>query len=308
MKHYDLINLKEQRRCDERFYYIDGFDDPIRVREWDGQRVLPFSVVDCIHCKNEGTTRKAFYRLQKRLTRDEDYYLFRGLEDRNRLIKNGYSKPEDLPNSNNFSFVLLTMSGYLMITKTFQDDLAWKVYKQMIGYFTYVNKIKNLYDALRAIADKLQQQEYLLNSTVVVQEEQQHNIKEIEYKMETPIAKGALTPSELAEKLNIYSLNKLPHAAIIEDICLVLKIKAKSRVIPPEDDYSQFRVETKGNVQIIQCYLKPLAQKMIEEWWNTHKELIKTIEFYKINKNGHLKGEPKRSYYKIWNFKRYILD
>ena len=178
----------------------------------------------------------------------------------------------------------------------------------MIDYFHYANKIKNVYDAIRILVDKLQQQESLLNSTIVTQEVQQRNIEKIEYKMETPIAKGALTPGQLAEKLNIYSLNKLPHTAVIEDICSVLKIRAKSRVVRPEDDYTQFRIETKGNVQVIQCYLKPLAQKLIKEWWDTHKNTIKTIEYYKINRNGHLKGQPKEPYYKIWNIKRYILD
>lgn len=279
----------------------------IVVREFNGQRVLPFKVIAAIHNKKEDSVKKAFSRNKNKFIEGIDYLSFDGTNGRQKLIDNQYPKLEDIPLSNNFNFTLFTLTGYLLLVKSFNDNLSWKAYRGLINYYVYTKtNVKNIYDALRLMIDKLEENEVRLNEIEVNNIKQEKEVNNIKNKLETPIAEGAITPSELARRLNIYSMHNLPHAQVIEDICSVLKIKAKSKVLRPEDKYTQFRIETKGNIQVIQCYLKEPAQNLIKEWWNINKDLYKQVEYYKKNINGHLKGDEKPPYWLIWHTKRYI--
>lgn len=282
-------------------------EQSIVVREFKGQRVLPLKVIAAIHGKKEDSVKKTFLRNKSKFIQDLDYLSFEGSSGRQLLINNNYPKLEDIPSSNNFSFTLFTLTGYLLLVKSFNDNLSWAAYRRLINYYVYTKtNVENIYDTLRLMIDKLEENEIRINNMEINHIKQQEEVNNIKNKLETHITEGAITPTELAKRLNIYSLNDLPHAQVIEDICSVLKIKAKSRILRPEDKYTQFRMETKGNVQVIQCYLKEPAQKLIKEWWNINKDFYKQVEYYKRNTNEHLKGDPKPPYWLIWHTKRYI--
>ena len=60
------------------------------------------------------------------------------------MIQANYTNFVELPKSKNFTYYLITETGYLMLVKSFTDDLSWEVQRQLVqSYF----KIKQLKEA-----------------------------------------------------------------------------------------------------------------------------------------------------------------
>ncbi|WP_195259158.1 ORF6N domain-containing protein [Clostridium paraputrificum] len=93
----------------------------LSVKEFKGQRVVTFKDIDMLHERVEGTAKRNFNENKKHLIQNVDYFLIKGEELR------------ELKQSTNFvlsnakEITLITESGYLMLVKSLQDDLAWRV-------------------------------------------------------------------------------------------------------------------------------------------------------------------------------------
>lgn len=109
--------------------HIENAD--ISVKEYKGQRVVTFKDVDMVHERPEGTARKRFNDNKRHFVEGEDYFKAKCSEVRpffGQTPPNGFNPEADI--------VLLTEQGYLMLVKSFTDDLAWKVQRQLVsGYF-----------------------------------------------------------------------------------------------------------------------------------------------------------------------------
>ncbi len=107
--------------------YTQG--QPLAVKEYQGQRVITFKDMDTLHQRPEGTASRNFRANRGRFIEGEDY--FRVCADEIRLHKILELSPkahEDV--------TLLTKMGYLMLVKSFTDDLAWMVQRQLVkSYF-----------------------------------------------------------------------------------------------------------------------------------------------------------------------------
>lgn len=68
-----------------------------------------------VHDRPDGTARKRFSDNRKRFIEGEDYFVRKTDEAKKEF---GFTAPNGL--------VLITESGYLMLAKSFTDDLAWK--------------------------------------------------------------------------------------------------------------------------------------------------------------------------------------
>ena len=98
---------------------------PIKKKEYNGQPVVTFRDVDELHQKNEGTARKRFNDNRKHFQEGVDYFVLNSDEASSRL---GIIAPCGLK--------LLTQTGYLMIVKSFTDDLSWAIQRELVnGYF-----------------------------------------------------------------------------------------------------------------------------------------------------------------------------
>ena len=90
----------------------------------DSVRVLTLAMIDKIHGRADGTSRRNFNDNKARLTEGEDF-----------IVRNSYEAKElgiTAPNG----LTLLTESGYLLLVKSFTDDLAWRIQKQLVqAYF-----------------------------------------------------------------------------------------------------------------------------------------------------------------------------
>ncbi|MCQ5129108.1 ORF6N domain-containing protein [Butyricicoccus faecihominis] len=102
---------------------VNNYDLP--VREFQGQRVTTFRDIDAVHNRPEGTARKRFNDNQKHFLEGTDYFV-RNPDEAAREY--GIIAPNGIK--------LITESGYLMLVKSFTDDLAWMVQRQLVnGYF-----------------------------------------------------------------------------------------------------------------------------------------------------------------------------
>ena len=97
----------------------------VLVKEFSGQRVVTFKNIDAVHGRPDGTARKRFNDNREHFIEGEDFFVRNSDEAKNEF---GITAPNGL--------TLITESGYLMLVKSFTDDLAWKVQRELVnGYF-----------------------------------------------------------------------------------------------------------------------------------------------------------------------------
>ncbi|MEY7998649.1 ORF6C domain-containing protein [Clostridium sp. Mt-5] len=132
----------------------------LMVKEFKGQRVITFKDIDTLHQRLEGTANKRFLDNQGHFQKNTDYFELAGEELRD--IK-------QLPNFgiglNASKITLITESGYLMLVKSFTDDLAWKVQRELVNVYFRVKEQKQLspMDQLRLQYQVIEQHEEKLN-------------------------------------------------------------------------------------------------------------------------------------------------
>ena len=96
----------------------------ISVKEYNGERVVTLKDIDTVHQRPEGTARRNFNTNKHRFIEGEDYFKIQPNEIRTVGITS--------PNGG----TVLTESGYLMLVKSFTDDLSWTVQRELVkSYF-----------------------------------------------------------------------------------------------------------------------------------------------------------------------------
>lgn len=122
-------------------------ENDLQVKEWNGQRVITLADIDRVHERPEGTAKRNWNENKKHLIKDEDYFLATRKELSTKFVPN---KP--LKGNPNIEVILLTESGYLLLVKSFTDDLAWKVQRQLVNsYF----KFKEVMEVLEPTENEL---------------------------------------------------------------------------------------------------------------------------------------------------------
>lgn len=99
------------------------------IKKWHGKRVVTFKDIDTVHQRPEGTAKRNFNENKERFIARADFYKISANEFRSQFDPT-YSKHASE------SVTLITESGYLMLVKSFTDDLAWKVQRELVdSYF-----------------------------------------------------------------------------------------------------------------------------------------------------------------------------
>lgn len=109
----------------------------LSVKEFNGQRVVTFKDIDMLHERVEGTAGRNFRENKKHLIENEDYFSIKGNE-----LKS-FKQATNFVGSNAKEIVLITESGYLMLVKSLQDDLAWKVQRELVNNYFRVKDVVN---------------------------------------------------------------------------------------------------------------------------------------------------------------------
>lgn len=126
----------------------------ISIKEYNGQRVVTFKDIDMVHGRPDGTASRNFRTNKERFIEGEDFFRVSADEIRR-------TKIFDIPDKATSDYALMTEQGYLMLVKSFTDNLAWDVQRQLVnGYFKTREKVK------RALSPELQMLQGLLSQMV----------------------------------------------------------------------------------------------------------------------------------------------
>lgn len=96
--------------------------------ETAGQRVVTLAMVDAVHQRADGTARRNFNQHRNRLIEGDDFVKMSADEFRTRF-------PGVISDRATEAVTLLTESGYLMLVKSFTDDLAWEVQRKLVNSY-----------------------------------------------------------------------------------------------------------------------------------------------------------------------------
>jgi len=100
----------------------------LTARKYSGQRVLTFKDIDTVHQRPDGTAGRNFRENRKHFIENVDCFKVCASEIRtHKIIDLSVKAHEDI--------TLVTETGYLMIVKSFTDDLAWAVQRQLVNAY-----------------------------------------------------------------------------------------------------------------------------------------------------------------------------
>jgi hypothetical protein len=103
----------------------------LALRQYKGQMVITFKDIDLVHNRPQGTASRNFRRNRQHFIEGEDYFKICPDEIRRHKIMSISPKVRE-------DIVFITESGYLMLVKSFTDDLSWEVQRQLVKtYFRY---------------------------------------------------------------------------------------------------------------------------------------------------------------------------
>lgn len=114
-------------------------DVSLEIKEYMGHRVVTFKDIDRVHGRPEGTARRNFNENRNHFIEGEDFFVVKPADIQMYEIRTS--------EINNRGTTLLTESGYLMIVKSFTDDLAWSVQRQLVNSYFRTKELlqKDLY-------------------------------------------------------------------------------------------------------------------------------------------------------------------
>lgn len=104
----------------------------VTIKEWRGKRVITFKDIDTVHQRPEGTASRNFRTNRQRFISGVDFFKITSDEFR-QAIGNMDSRQQN-------DVTLITESGYLMLVKSFTDDLAWKVQRELVNSYFRVKE------------------------------------------------------------------------------------------------------------------------------------------------------------------------
>lgn len=109
-------------------------DHVIPVKEYMEQRVVTFKDIDMVHNRPEGTARKRFNDNKKHFIEGVDFFKVCQPSEIRTL---GITRPQGgTPDE----ITLITETGYLMLVKSFTDDLAWAVQRELVNCYFRVKE------------------------------------------------------------------------------------------------------------------------------------------------------------------------
>ena len=108
---------------------INGIE--IETKEYKGQRVITAYDIAKLHKREVNDVTKNFNNNRDKFILNEDYFLI----NKNDISERKISIQEFIPN-NVKEIPIFTESGYLMLVKSFTDDLSWKIQRMLVkSYF-----------------------------------------------------------------------------------------------------------------------------------------------------------------------------
>ena len=105
----------------------------MQIKEYNGQRVVTFKDIDTVHNRKDGTAYRNFRANKKHFIEGEDFIRV-GVDEIRRC------KIMDISAKARADITLIIESGYLMLVKSFTDDLSWNVQRQLVNAYFRVKE------------------------------------------------------------------------------------------------------------------------------------------------------------------------
>ena len=137
-----------------------------KSKMWNGQRVVTFKDIDQVHKRPDGTAKRNFSDNKTHLIINEDYFLVKPADVQkyeNRTL--GLEVP-------NRGLTLLTESGYLLLVKSFTDNLAWDIQRKLVNSYFRLQEIANESTEVQALQKDLSVMFAQVNNVEMMLEEQ----------------------------------------------------------------------------------------------------------------------------------------
>lgn len=128
----------------------------ITVKEFQGKRVVTLKDIDSCHNRPEGTAGRNFRANKQHFIEGTDYFKICPDEIRRHKIMDISAKTRE-------DVTLITESGYLMLVKSFTDDLAWDVQRQLVNTYFRVEQ-KTAADTLKLQIKQERSRAMLINA------------------------------------------------------------------------------------------------------------------------------------------------
>lgn len=171
-----------------------------------------------------------------------------------------------------------------------------KRYRNIINAGNNTNQLINI---MQNAIDYMRENNIRVDNLEIGLNEVKEEVKELKSKIDIKIKNNYCLASDIAEQLNIYSENKIPHSNFIGAIARQLGYKISYKHFY-EDEYIAIVKDVTKN-EYWQVYFKPIAVNEIIKWFNDNKEEIYyEIQYVRNTKSGK-KGELKEKGYKIEN-------
>ena len=173
-------------------------DAEMQIKEYNGQRLVTFKDIDTVHCRPKGTAKRNFNKNKNRFVEGEDFIKFCVDEIRTNKIM-------DISNKTRADVVMITESGYLMIVKSFTDDLSWDVQRRLVNKYFNSNSNQSdttsLSNVVEPVRVPLRKSWYLDNVEDIRTLAKRHNVSE------KRVLHRVLT--HLSKKYNLNAANKI---------------------------------------------------------------------------------------------------
>lgn len=157
----------------------------LSVKEFNGIRVVSAQDIAKLHNKEAREVGYIFDRNRERFIEGEDYFAI--TRDKAKSILNAF---EDLFTSpRQLEAFLFTESGYLMLVKSFTDDLSWTIQRKLVNAYFRGNessvKILSTTEALLQAVQILDQQSKQLKAIEMAQAEHKQKIEVINHRVDS---------------------------------------------------------------------------------------------------------------------------
>lgn len=260
-----LINAREL------FYALRGRETKTKFADWIKERLVKYKFIENI-----------------------DYICFRN-----------FTKADRYGNKTTKEYYL-TIDTTKEICMIENNETGRKIRRYFIEtekrYRTIINTSNNtnqFIDIMQNAINYMKENNIRVDSLELGLREVKNEIENIKSSIDIKIKKDYCLASDIAEQLEIYSENKIPHSNLIGAIARQLGYKISYKHYY-EDKYIAIIKDLTKN-EYWQVYFKPLAVKEIIEWFNKNKEdVYYEIQYVRNTKNGKT-GEIKERGYKIEN-------
>lgn len=214
----------------------------LKIKEFKGQRVVTFKDIDQVHERTEGTAKRNFLENKEKFIEGVDYFEL-SVSQKNEI------RTLEIPNR---GITVLTASGYLMLVKSLNDDLAWKIQRELVNNYFTIQKIKKEYHKPidRAIRQHFNIAETIIQATgikpglaysvAISEAEKETGYKYDGYKKLLPSAKhevASYNPTQIGEKVGGIKANQINK--ILEKIGLQDKKDKKWRITEEGKQYGE---------------------------------------------------------------------